>query len=143
MKMDCYPRFKKSDLAKECLLAEMEGKPLPIEAAAPQTQQKSQQQSQYTGIWKRHRVGGVSCHVTKSPDSSLSQVHYHDIFTVLFPRSSTLVARCSADGVGLTIFGVEHQTARSGVHRPKERKPTKVLVALCVYVLPTTSLYSA
>ena len=62
MKMDCYPRFKKSELAKECLLCEMEGKPLPVEAV-PQQPQKTQQ-SQYTGIWKKHRVGGALNHVT-------------------------------------------------------------------------------
>ena len=55
MKMDCYPRFKKSPLVKECLLAEMEGKPLPIDL--PQGKQDQQQQSsQYAGIWKKHRV---------------------------------------------------------------------------------------
>jgi len=32
MKMDCYPRFKRSDLAKQCILAEVEGRPLPFEA---------------------------------------------------------------------------------------------------------------
>ena len=57
MKMDCYPRFKKSELAKECLLCEMEGRPLPM-AASPQQPQKTQQ-SQYTGIWSKHRVGGA------------------------------------------------------------------------------------
>ena len=62
MKMDCYPRFKKSELAKECLLCEMEGRPLPVESA-PQQPQKTQQ-SQYTGIWRKHRVGGASSHVT-------------------------------------------------------------------------------
>lgn len=55
MKMDCYPRFKKSELVKECLLAEMTGKPLPIETAP----QQKQTESQYTGIWKKHRVGGA------------------------------------------------------------------------------------
>lgn len=54
MKMDCYPRFKKSPLVKECLLAEMEGKPLPIDL--PQERKDQQQQSQFTGIWKKHRV---------------------------------------------------------------------------------------
>ena len=31
MKMDCYPRFQKSKLVQECMRAEMEGRPLPIE----------------------------------------------------------------------------------------------------------------
>ena len=35
LKMDCYMRFKRSDLVKECLLADMEGNPLPI-GPAPQ-----------------------------------------------------------------------------------------------------------
>ena len=58
MKMDCYPRFKKSPLVKECLLAEMEGKPLPINLpqGGSNQQQQQQQQSQFTGIWKKHRV---------------------------------------------------------------------------------------
>ncbi len=58
MKMDCYPRFKKSPLVKECLLAEMEGTPLPIDLpqGGPNQQQQQQQQSQFTGIWKKHRV---------------------------------------------------------------------------------------
>ena len=30
MKLDCYPRFKKSQVIKDCLCAEMEGKPLPV-----------------------------------------------------------------------------------------------------------------
>lgn len=30
LKMDCYMRFKRSDLVKECLLADMEGGVLPI-----------------------------------------------------------------------------------------------------------------
>lgn len=30
LKMDCYMRFKRSDLVKECLLADMEGGALPI-----------------------------------------------------------------------------------------------------------------
>ena len=28
--MDSYPRFRKSELVKECLTAEIEGRPLPI-----------------------------------------------------------------------------------------------------------------
>ena len=31
MKMDCYPRFQKSKLVQDCVCAEMEGRPLPIE----------------------------------------------------------------------------------------------------------------
>ena len=57
MKMDCYPRFKKSPLVKDCLLAEMEGKPLPIDLPQDSgNQQQQQQQTQFTGIWKKHRV---------------------------------------------------------------------------------------
>ena len=35
MKMDCYPRFQKSSIIKESLMAEMEGRPLPIETTQP------------------------------------------------------------------------------------------------------------
>lgn len=56
MKMDCYPRFKKSPLVKECLLAEMEGNPLPIDLPQQDRQQNQQQTQQYAGIWKKHRV---------------------------------------------------------------------------------------
>jgi len=56
MKMDCYPRFKKSALVKDCLMAEMEGKPLPIDL--PQPQQAEQVAQSYQGIWKKHRVSG-------------------------------------------------------------------------------------
>lgn len=58
MKMDCYPRFKKSPLVKDCLLAEMEGKPLPINLPQDKQEQQQQQPSQFTGIWKKHRVSG-------------------------------------------------------------------------------------
>lgn len=56
MKMDCYPRFKKSPLVKECLLAEMEGKPLPINLPQEQQTSPQQQSSQFMGIWKKYRV---------------------------------------------------------------------------------------
>ncbi len=63
MKMDCYPRFKKSALVKDCLMAEMEGKPLPIDLPQPQQQQQQQQDQAshpFPGIWKKHRVSGYS-----------------------------------------------------------------------------------
>lgn len=63
MKMDCYPRFKKSPLVKECLLAEMEGKPLPIDL--PQENKGNQNQSQFTGIWKKHRVSAQNSYKLK------------------------------------------------------------------------------
>ena len=34
MKMDSYQRFLKSDLFKACMLAEIEGRPLPVELTA-------------------------------------------------------------------------------------------------------------
>lgn len=30
MRMDSYTRFKKSEIVKQCLFAEMEGRPLPV-----------------------------------------------------------------------------------------------------------------
>ena len=56
MKMDCYPRFKKSPLVKDCLLAEMEGKDLPIGLPQEKQSNNQHQSSQFTGIWRRHRV---------------------------------------------------------------------------------------
>ena len=54
MKMDCYPRFKRSELVKDCLLAEVEGRTLPIETAP----ERRPQQPQYgAGIWKKQKVG--------------------------------------------------------------------------------------
>jgi len=38
VKMDCYPQFKRSDLAKQCVLAEVEGRPLPL-TYPPRTKQ--------------------------------------------------------------------------------------------------------
>ena len=51
--MDCYPRFKRSELAKQCLLAEMEGKPLPVELDDKKTAPPA---GDGIGIWKMHRV---------------------------------------------------------------------------------------
>ena len=51
--MDCYPRFKKSELAKQCLLAEMEGKPLPVQMDEKKTTPPA---GDGVGIWKMHRV---------------------------------------------------------------------------------------
>lgn len=51
MKMDCYPRFKKSELAKQCLLAEVEGRPLPIDSAPEQKRTEPQY-----GVWKKQKV---------------------------------------------------------------------------------------
>ena len=70
MKMDCYPRFKKSPLVKECLLAEMEGKPLPIDL--PQEQRKDQQQTRFTGIWSKHRVSGAGRSIPKHVSAMIS-----------------------------------------------------------------------
>ncbi|KAL5471520.1 hypothetical protein EMCRGX_G029643 [Ephydatia muelleri] len=56
MKMDCYPRFKKSELAKQCLLAEMEGKPLPVHMDEKKTTPPA---GDGVGIWKKHRELGI------------------------------------------------------------------------------------
>ena len=45
-------RFKKSELVKECLLADMEGEPLPIGPTLPATKNP----------WKRQKVSGTLCH---------------------------------------------------------------------------------
>jgi len=50
MKMDCYPRFKRSELAKECLLAEVEGRSLPFEMPV---EHKPKQHD-----WKKQKVNG-------------------------------------------------------------------------------------
>ena len=116
MKMDWYPRFKKSELAKECLLCEMEGRPLPMEAS-PQQPQKTQQ-SQYTGIWSKHRVGGAlkSCDLMQMCILYCTLELYDLILAVFFfpfqLRSLVLDARCSVAGAGLVTSGEQHLTLR-------------------------------
>ena len=39
--MDCYPRFQKSKIIKDCLVAEMEGQPLPVQLPATGSEDKS------------------------------------------------------------------------------------------------------
>lgn len=51
--MDCYPRFKKSEVVKECLLAEMEGRTLPIESTTEKKPQAPQWDTGYN--WKKQR----------------------------------------------------------------------------------------
>lgn len=46
LKMDCYMRFKRSNIVKECLLADMAGSPLPIGPAPPITKNP----------WKKQKV---------------------------------------------------------------------------------------
>ena len=53
MKMDCYPRFKRSELAKQCLLAELEGKSLPVELDEKKATHPA---GDGPGIGKTHRV---------------------------------------------------------------------------------------
>ncbi len=59
MKMDCYPRFKKSEIVKQCLIAEMEWKPLPID---PTPHEKATESQQFNGIWKKQRVRMTHTH---------------------------------------------------------------------------------
>lgn len=71
--MDCYPRFKKSEIVKQCLMAEMEGKPLPIDSSPPQKQNPSQ----YNGIWKKHRVRGSHTHTHPFTQTPLELYPFH------------------------------------------------------------------
>ena len=51
LKMDCYMRFKRSELVKECLLAEMEGEPLPIGSVVPAAKNPWKRQKVRWTIW--------------------------------------------------------------------------------------------
>jgi hypothetical protein len=55
LKMDCYMRFKKSELVKECLLADMEGEPLPIGPATPITKNPWKRQKEFRSLFGRFR----------------------------------------------------------------------------------------
>lgn len=57
MKMDCYPRFKKWQVIKECLCAEMEGRPLPA-VVQPVTSSQTLPKSSNTtyGAWGKKKV---------------------------------------------------------------------------------------
>ncbi len=54
MKMDCYPRFQKSPIIKESLLAEMEGRPLPSELT-----KSTQPVKQTTNQWGKKKVRSI------------------------------------------------------------------------------------
>ena len=65
MKMDCYPRFKRSELAKECHLAEVEGRPLPFDMP---TEHKPKQHD-----WKKQKVGSLILSQSQTTPMSQSQ----------------------------------------------------------------------
>ena len=64
MKMDCYPRFQKSKLVQECMRAEMEGRPLPIEMPGhpkePRRKVRKEEEEEEVGVPALVHVHGIT-----------------------------------------------------------------------------------
>ena len=64
MKLDCHPRFIRSTLYQQCVIAELENLPLPIDPPSPQAAAKNKRGAKKTKVGKTIQcrfVGLIFC----------------------------------------------------------------------------------